>query len=112
MNIESLVETRTNPDIPTLAPGDTVKVSTRVVEGDKERTQVFQGVVIRVRNRGASSNFTVRRVASGIGVERTFPINSPRVSKVAVLRHSKVRRAKLYYLRGRSARASRLKEKK
>ena len=112
MNIESLVETKANPDIPTLAPGDTVKVSTRVVEGDKERTQVFQGVVIKVRNSGAGSSFTVRRVTYGVGVERTFPLYSPRVEKVEIVRRGKTRRAKLYYLRGRSAKASRIKEKR
>ena len=112
MNISSLVEVKPNPNIPTFAPGDTVKVSTRVVEGDKERTQLFQGVVIRKRNRGAGSSFTVRRVTYGVGVERTFPTNSPRVEKVEVVRRGKVRRAKLFYLRGLSARTSRLKERR
>jgi large subunit ribosomal protein L19 len=112
MNIESVIELKPNPNIPALAPGDTVKVSTKVVEGDKERTQAFQGVVIGVRNSGAGSSFTVRRVAYGVGVERTFPLYSPRVEKVEVLRHGKVRRAKLYYLRGLSAKASRIKEKR
>ena len=112
MNMTSLVEIKPNPNIPEFAPGDTVRVSSKVVEGDKERTQVFQGVIIRVRNRGASSNFTVRRVTYGIGVERTFPLYSPRVEKVEVVRHGKVRRAKLYYLRGRSAKASRIKERR
>jgi large subunit ribosomal protein L19 len=108
----SLIEVKTNPNIPALAPGDTVKVSTKVVEGDKERTQVFQGVVIRIRNCGAGSSFTVRRVASGVGVERTFPLYSPHVEKVEVVRRGKTRRAKLYYLRGLSAKASRIKEKR
>ena len=111
MNIESLIEVKPNPNIPEIAPGDRVKVSTKVVEGDRERIQVFEGVVIRVR-RGASANFTVRRVTYGIGVERTFPLNSPMVDKVEVTRHAKVRRAKLYYLRGLSSKASRLKEKR
>ncbi len=112
MNIESVIELKPNPNIPALAPGDTVKVSTKVVEGDKERTQAFQGVVIGVRNSGAGSSFTVRRVAYGVGVERTFPLYSPRVEKVEILRRGKVRRAKLYYLRGLSAKASRIKEKR
>ena len=112
MNIASLVEIKSNPNIPTLAPGDTVKVSSKVVEGDKERIQVFQGVVIKVQRGGAGANFTVRRVAYDIGIERTFPIYSPLVEKVEVVRHGKVRRAKLYYLRGLSAKASRIKEKR
>jgi large subunit ribosomal protein L19 len=112
MNIDTLIERKQNPNIPTLAAGDTVKVSTKVVEGDKERIQVFQGVVIRIRNSGAGSSFTVRRVAYGVGVERTFPLYSPLVEKVEVVRHGKVRRAKLYYLRGLSAKKARIKEKR
>ncbi len=112
MNIASLVEIKSNPNIPPLAPGDTVKVSSKVVEGDKERIQIFQGVVIKVQRGGAGANFTVRRVAYDIGIERTFPIYSPLVEKVEVVRHGKVRRAKLYYLRGLSAKASRIKEKR
>jgi large subunit ribosomal protein L19 len=110
MNIGSLIEVKPNPNIPDIAPGDRVKVSTKVIEGDRERIQVFEGEVIRVR-RGASANFTVRRVTYGIGVERTFPLHSPTVEKVQVVRHGKVRRAKLYYLRGLSSKASRLKER-
>jgi large subunit ribosomal protein L19 len=112
MSIASLVEVKPNPNIPALAPGDTVKVSGKVVEGDRERIQVFQGVVIKVRRGGVGANFTVRRVAYGVGVERTFPLYSPMVEKVEVVRHGKVRRAKLYYLRGLSAKASRIKEKR
>lgn len=112
MNIESLVEVKPNPNIPALTPGDTVRVSSKVVEGDKERTQVFQGVVIKLRNRGVGSSFTVRRVTYGVGVERTFPMHSPRVEKVEVVRRGKVRRAKLFYLRGLSAKTSRLKERR
>ncbi len=111
MDIGSLIEVKPNPDIPDIAPGDRVKVSAKVVEGDRERIQVFEGVVIKVR-RGASANFTVRRVTYGIGVERTFPLHSPLVEKVEVIRHAKVRRAKLYYLRGLSSKASRLKERR
>ena len=112
MNMASVVEVNPNPNIPNLTSGDTVKVSTKVVEGDKERTQVFQGVIIRVRHRGAGSSFTVRRVTYGVGVERTFPIYSPRVEKVEIVRRGKTRRAKLYYLRGLSAKTSRLKERR
>ena len=112
MSVSSLVEVKPNPKIPALAPGDTVKVSTKVVEGDKERTQLFQGVVIKVRRGGAGANFTVRRIAYGVGVERTFALYSPYVEKVEIVRYGKVRRAKLYYLRGRSGRAARIKEAK
>jgi large subunit ribosomal protein L19 len=112
MSTAPLIEIKPNPNIPALAPGDTVKVSSKVVEGDRERIQVFQGVVIKVRQSGAGANFTVRRVAYGIGIERTFPLYSPLVDKVEVIRHGKVRRAKLYYLRGLSAKASRIKEKR
>jgi large subunit ribosomal protein L19 len=112
MDASTLVDVKPNPNIPTLAPGDTVKVSNRVVEGDKERIQVFQGVVIRLRNSGPGSSFTVRRVAYGVGIERTFPLHSPMVEKVEVMRHGKVRRAKLYYLRGLSAKKARIKERR
>jgi len=112
MNIASLIEAKPNPNIPPLAPGDTVKVSSKVVEGDRERTQVFQGVVIKVRHGGAGANFTVRRVAYSIGVERTFPLHSPLVEKVEVVRHGKVRRAKLYYLRGLTPKKARIKERR
>ena len=111
MNIESLVEHEPNPNIPQLSPGDTVKVSLKVVEGDVERTQVFQGVIIRVSGGGAGANFTVRRVAYGVGVERTFMLYSPRLEKVEVIRHGRVRRARLYYLRGLTGKKARIKEK-
>ena len=112
MSVAALIEVKPNPNIPPLSPGDTVKVSSKVVEGDRERTQVFQGVVIKVRRGGVGANFTVRRVVYGIGVERTFPLYSPLVEKVEVVRHGKVRRAKLYYLRGLSAKKARIKEKR
>ena len=112
MNITDIHEVKTNPNIPALAAGDTVRVRQKVVEGEKSRIQVFQGVVIRIHNAGAGTNFTVRRVTSGVGVERTFPIYSPMIDGVEVVRHGKVRRAKLYYLRGLSSRASRIKEKR
>jgi large subunit ribosomal protein L19 len=112
MNIASLVEIKKNPKIPDIAPGDTVRVSSRIVEGGKERIQVFQGVVIQVRRGGSGANFTVRHVAFGIGVERTFPLYSPLIEKVEVVRHGKVRRAKLYYLRGLSGKKARRKIKR
>ncbi len=112
MKTESLFELKPNPNIPTLAPGDTVKVSTRIIEGEKERTQLFQGVVIKVRHGGVGANFTVRRVTYGVGVERTFPLYSPLVEKVELVRHGKVRRARLFYLRGLSAKKARIKEKR
>ncbi len=112
MNVESLIKVKINPNIPDIAPGDTVRVSIKVVEGGKERLQPFQGVVIKLQRGGIGANFTVRRIAYGVGVERTFPLYSPRVEKVEVIRHGKVRRAKLYYLRGRSGKAARIKERR
>ncbi len=98
---------------PQMGPGDMVKVHVRVVEGDRERIQVFQGIVIRLRNGGNEANFTVRRIAShGIGVERTFLLRSPRVDKIEVVRRAKVRRAQLYYLRDLRGKAARLKERR
>lgn len=112
MNIDSLIEVKPNSNIPDLAPGDTVKVHAKIVEGERERVQVFQGVVIGLHHGGAGANFTVRHVSHGIGVERTFPFYSPVVQKVEVVRHGKVRRAKLFYLRGRSGKAARIKERR
>jgi large subunit ribosomal protein L19 len=111
MDMSSVVEVKPNPNIAEFNVGDTVRVSVKVVEGDKERLQAFEGVVIKRRNAGTSTNFTVRRIASGVGVERTFLVYSPRVEKVDVVRQGKVRRAKLYYLRGRTGRAARIKER-
>lgn len=100
-------------NLPALAPGDTVKVHVKIVEGTNRRIQVFQGVIIRMRNGGQHENFTVRRVAShGIGVERTFLLRSPRIDKIEVLRHGKVRRAQLYYMRKLSGKAARLRERR
>lgn len=102
-----------NPNIPEIAAGDTVRVDVRIVEGERERIQPFQGTVIRVKEGGVNASFTVRRIASnGIGVERTFLLHSPRIERVQVLRRSKVRRAKLYYLRERRGRSARLKERR
>lgn len=110
--LASLNQFTPNPNIPSIDVGDTVRVHSLIVEGDKERVQTFQGVVIRVRKGGVNSSFTVRRIAShGIGVERTFLFASPRVERVDLLRHSKVRRARLYYLRGRTGKAARLRER-
>lgn len=111
MNMASIIEVKPNPNIPALASGDTVKVKVKVSEGEKERAQTFQGVVIRIRRSADGGTFTVRRIAYGIGVERTFLFQSPLIEKVEVVRHGKVRRAKLYYLRGLSAKAARIKEK-
>lgn len=109
----SLARPEPNPNIPPLRAGDTVRVHNRIVEGDRERVQVFQGVVMGLRGGGSSSSFTVRRIgAHGVGVERTFALQSPRVEKVEVLRHAHVRRAKLYYLRERRGRAARLRERR
>ena len=110
MSTISLTQLNPSRNAVSLHPGDTVKVSAKIVEGDKERIQVFQGVVLKVKQGGAGPILTVRRVAYGIGVERTFPLNSPRVEKVEVVRLGKTRRARLYYLRGLSARAARIKE--
>jgi large subunit ribosomal protein L19 len=93
-------------------PGDTVRVHVRVVEGEKERTQLFEGIVIRKRGEGGRASFTVRRISYGVGVERTFPLHSPRIERIDVVRHAKVRRSKLYYLRGLAGKAARLKEKR
>jgi large subunit ribosomal protein L19 len=110
--IESLHSTVEREDIPQVRPGDTLRVHTLIVEGEKERVQVFQGMVIRVRRGGVNSSFTVRRIAShGVGVERTFLFASPRVDKIEVLRHAKVRRARLYFMRGRTGKAARLRER-
>ncbi len=101
------------PELPRLRPGDTVRVHVRIVEGDRERTQVFEGTIIGLKGGGQNATFTVRRIAAhGVGVERTFLLNSPRVEKVEVTRHAQVRRARLYYLRGRTGKKARLKEKR
>jgi large subunit ribosomal protein L19 len=96
-------------EFPDFGAGDAVRVQVRVIEGARERLQAFEGTVIRVKN-GAAANFTVRRVTSGIGVERTFPFNSPRVEAIEIIRKGRVRRSRLYYLRGLTGRAARIKE--
>ncbi len=99
-------------DVPDFAPGDTLKVHVRVVEGSKERVQVFQGVVIRRQNGGIHETFTVRKLSYGVGVERTFPVHSPIIEKIEVFTRGDVRRAKLYYLRDRVGKAAKVKEKR
>ncbi len=111
MNVESLVPVQPNPNIPEFGPGDTIRVHFRITEGGRERTQVFEGTVLRIRRGGPSATFTVRRVSHGVGVERTFPLYSPRIEKVEVLRRGRVRRARLYYLRERIGRAAKVKER-
>ena len=111
MNIDMITEIKPNPNVPPLNPGDSVRVSFKVVESNRERIQVIEGVVIRVRPGGAGASFTVRRISRGIGVERTFPLYSPLLDKVEVLRRGDVRRAKLYYLRNVTGKAARIKEK-
>ena len=113
MNLVESIEKslKKNDKIPAMRSGDTVRVHQKIVEGDKERIQVFQGTVIRMRRGGMSSNFTVRRIASNnVGVERTYLIYSPRIDKVEVIRHAKVRRAQLYYFRELQGKSARLKE--
>jgi large subunit ribosomal protein L19 len=97
-------------DIPDIRSGDTVRLQVKVVEGNRERLQPFEGVVMRLRGGGVNRNFTVRRITHGVGVERTFLINSPRIEKIEVIRHARVRRKQLYYLRGLTGKAARLKE--
>ncbi len=98
-------------DIPDFRPGDNLKVHVRLKEGEKERIQIFEGLVIARKHGGVSETFTVRKISSGIGVERTFPINSPSVAKVEVTRRGRVRRAKLYYIRGLRGKAARIRER-
>ena len=109
---ELFVQDQLRTDLPEIVPGDTVKVSAKVVEGNRERIQVFEGIVMRMRNSGIASTITVRRIASGVGVERTFKIHSPRIEKIEVVRHGQVRRAKLYFLRNRVGKAATLRERR
>ena len=108
--IRSIEAKQLRTDIPAIAIGDTVKVMVKVVEGKTERLQAFEGVVIAKRNGGIRETFTVRRVSYGIGVERTFPLHSPRVDHIEIIRRGKVRRAKLYYLRGLQGKAAKIKD--
>ena len=113
MNVlEEITQEQIRTDIPELAPGDTVKVSARVIEGTRERVQVFEGTVMRLRRGGIQRSITVRRIASGVGVERTFKVNSPRIEKIEVVRHGQARRAQLYFLRKRVGKAATLRERR
>ena len=108
--IDQIEAEQLKSNVPELRPGDTVEVHCKIVEGNRERIQVYEGVVIKIKGGGLRETFTVRRVAYGVGVERTFPVHSPRIDKIVVKRHGKVRRAKLYYLRDLTGKAARIKE--
>ena len=108
--IESLTSAQLRTDLPELCIGDTVKVHVLIKEGTRERIQVFEGTIIAKKHGGITETFTVRRISYGVGVERTFPVNSPKLAKIEVVRKGKVRRAKLYYLRGRVGKAAKVKE--
>lgn len=110
--IDRIDKEQVREDIPKFGPGDTVRVHVRVIEGGKERVQVFEGTVIGVKEGTGRASFAVRKVSNGVGVERVFPMNSPSIAKIEVTRHGDVRRAKLYYLRGRVGKATRIKEKR
>jgi large subunit ribosomal protein L19 len=108
--IRELTKEQLKSNIPDFRPGDTVRVHVKVIEGQRERIQVFEGVVIKRHGGGISETFTVRKISYGVGVERTFPLHSPKVDKIEVVRQGKVRRAKLYYLRKLTGKAARIKE--
>ena len=110
--IDNIEKEGMRTDLPKFDIGDTVKVYVKVVEGNRERLQGFEGVVIARKNGGVRETFTVRRISFGIGVERTFPLHSPKIDRIEIIRHGEVRRAKLYYLRERSGKSAKLKEKK
>ena len=111
IDINKIAEDQIKTDMPKFNPGDHIRVQVRVIEGDKERLQSFEGDVISVRGSGLNKTFTVRKISSGVGVERIFPFNSPKIAKVEVLKEGNVRRAKLYYLRNLSGKAARIKGK-
>ncbi len=108
--VNEITKSQLKSDLPELRPGMTVRVDVKIKEGDKSRIQAFEGIVIKVQGSGIGETFTVRKISSGVGVERTFPVNSPLIDKIHVLRTGKVRRAKLYYLRSRSGKSARIKE--
>ncbi|MBS4020893.1 MAG: 50S ribosomal protein L19 [Dethiobacter sp.] len=110
--IRNIEEEQMKKDLPRISPGDTVRVHVKVIEGNRERTQVYEGVVIKRQGGGLRETFTVRRVTYGVGVERTFPLHSPKIEKLEVMRHGRVRRAKLYYLRKLTGKAARIREKR
>ena len=109
--IKSITADQIRTDLPELLIGDTVRVFVKVKEGNRERLQAFEGTIIRKKNGGISETFTVRRISYGVGVERTFPVNSPNIGKIEIIRKGKVRRAKLYYWRDRVGKAAKVKEK-
>ena len=108
--LNSIVKDQLKTDIPEFKAGDSVKVHVRIVEGDRERIQLFEGVVIKRRGGGISETFTVRKISYGVGVERTFPVHTPKIEKIDVVRRGRVRRAKLYYLRNLRGKAARIRE--
>ncbi|MDE1548043.1 50S ribosomal protein L19 [Jeotgalibaca caeni] len=110
--IDAITQDQLRSDIPAFRPGDTVRVHARIVEGTRERIQIFEGVVIKRRGQGISETYTVRKISNGVGVERTFPLHSPRVAQIEVTRFGKVRRAKLYYLRDLHGKAARIPERR
>jgi len=112
LNQEQIEKLSTDREIPVFAPGDTVRIHLKVLEGTRERIQMFEGVCIARKNRGLNSSFTVRKISHGEGVERVFPLHSPRISKIEVAKRGAVRRAKLYYLRGRRGKSARIREKR
>ena len=112
MNLSELTTDQLKTDLPDFGPGDTLRIHVRVIEGDKERTQLFQGDVIQRRGAGIHATFTVRKISQGIAVERIFPLHSPRIAQIETLRKGKVRRARLFYLRNRKGKAARIKEKR
>ena len=109
--IEKITSAQLRSDIPEFRPGDTVRVHAKVVEGSRERIQIFEGLVIKRRGAGISETYTVRKISNGVGVERTFPVHTPRVAKIEVVRKGRVRRAELYYIRALSGKAARIKER-
>ena len=110
--ISEITKEQLRSDLPTFRPGDTVRVHVKVVEGTRERIQMYEGVVIKRRGGGISETFTVRKISSGVGVERTFPVHTPKIANLEVIRRGKVRRAKLYYLRELRGKAARIKERR
>jgi large subunit ribosomal protein L19 len=110
--VKQVEESYLRSDLPALASGDTVRVHVKVVEGNRERLQVFEGILIRLHGHGINRSFTVRRVTHSVGVERTFLLHSPRIEKIEVVRHAQVRRKQLYYMRGLSGKSARLKERR
>ena len=112
LNHENITKLTMENDLPDFAPGDTVRIHVKVVEGTRERIQMFEGVCIARKNRGVNSSFTVRKISHGEGVERVFPLYSPRIAKIEIARRGAVRRAKLYYLRGRRGKSARIREKR